>query len=387
MGSSRISRTIWRNYLKNIIKYRTLNVRLNGRSLWSAISTGRCMRVGYTVLEFIDNRLDHFFSERDLYDVSPFNIDDLRDCIITEIIKDAYYESEKKQSLRANRGSDDDATRMRDSRTMAYAQHYRNMQYNHVVEKTDIKIPELLPDDVQSMDSKIEGHKITEMQYFELETMAEQPLLKAIVNKRICDVKKISNDAFIDYMQEYDKLVNELVAKLDGDDEDVIFATLPLFTLEWKYNVELFYSCAVEAEKHNVKDVPLERLAPLCAELTVPVPPECTTIIHTESRFVLHRLELVQFVYDDPEEQSEEIYDKLCHYFVAKYYIEREIVHKWSMPEYFATHISREKWASFFREHYDLRKIYVKKELTNKRIRYMRKLYEVMIKNMETPTK
>lgn len=343
--------------------------------------------MGYTMLEFIDNRLDNFFSERDLYEASPFNTVDLRDCILTEIIKDAYYESEKKQSLRANRGTDDDSTRMRDSRTMAYAQHYRNIQYKHVAGSANIRIPELLPDDVQSMDGKIEGHKITEMQYFELTTMAEIPLLKAIISKRICDVKKISNDTFIEYMQEYDKLVNGLVAKLDGDDEDVIVATLALFTLEWKYNVELLYSCAVEAEKHNIKDVPLERLAVLCAELTVPVPPECTIIIHTESRFVLHRLELVPLIYDDPDELWEEIHNKLWHYFIAKYYIEREIVHKWSMPEYFATHISRDKWAAFFREHYDLRKMYVKKEWTNKRIRYVRKIIETMVRNMDAPTK
>ena len=56
-------------------------------------------------------------------------------------------------------------------------------------------------------------------------------------------------------MEKYDKLVEKLVAKLDGDDEDVIFATLALFTLEWKYNVELFYNCAVEAEKNNIKEV------------------------------------------------------------------------------------------------------------------------------------
>ena len=225
------------------------------------------------------------------------------------------------------------------------------------------------------------------MQYFELETMATQPLLKAIVNKRICDVKKISNAEFIEYMQEYEKLIEGLVKKLDDDDEDVIFATLALFTLEWKYNVELFYQCAVEAEKNNFKEVPLERLAPLCAELSVPVPPEYTTIIHTESRFVLHRKKLVKFIYDDPDELWEEIYDKLWNYFVAKYYIEKEIVHKWSMPEYFATHISRDKWAAFFREHYDLRKIYVKKEWTNKRIRYVRKVIEIMVKNMDVPRK
>lgn len=157
--------------------------------------------VGYTMTEFIDNRLDYFFSDRSLYNLSPFNIEDLRDCILLEIIKDAYYEAGKKQSLRANRGSDADDLRMRDSRWMAYAQHYRTLQYEHVKENTDIEIPELLPDDVEFMPGKLEGHKITEIQYFELNTMADIPILKSIINKRICDVKKISNDEFIRGME------------------------------------------------------------------------------------------------------------------------------------------------------------------------------------------
>lgn len=84
---------------------------------------------------------------------------------------------------------------------MAYAQHYRTLQYEHVKENTDIEIPELLPDDVEFMPGKLEGHKITEMQYFELNTMADIPILKSIINKRICDVKKISNDEFIRGME------------------------------------------------------------------------------------------------------------------------------------------------------------------------------------------
>lgn len=334
--------------------------------------------------EFIDNRIDNFFSERELYVLSPFNLEDLRDCILLEIIKDAYDEAEKKQSIRANRGSDADDLRMRDSRSMKYAQHYRSLQYEHIRETTGVLVKELLPDDVSSIGGKIDGHKISQMQYFELNTMSDIPLLKAIVNKRICDVKSISNDSFIDYMDEYHKFIGGLIDMLGGDDEDVIFATIALFTLEWKYQIELFYQCAVEAEKQKIKEVPKERIALLCAELPVPVPLE-RTIIHTESRFVLHRLELVPHIYEDSDEVWEEKKEKFFKYFIAKYYIEREIVHKWSLPEYFVTHIDRSKWAEFFRDHYDIRKIYNPKEWNNFRIRYVRKLYKTMIKEMPVP--
>lgn len=153
--------------------------------------------MGLTMLEMIDNRLAHFFPQPELYDVSPFSIENLRDCIIMFILKDAYYLTEPKQSLRENRGTDADDVRMRDSRSIAYAQHYRDLQYNHVKNDLGIEIPELLSADVETMRGKLQGHNITPMQYFELNTLTDHPLLKAIINKRICDVKKISNSTLI----------------------------------------------------------------------------------------------------------------------------------------------------------------------------------------------
>lgn len=341
--------------------------------------------MGLTMIEMIDNRLSNIFTQPELYNLSPFGIQDLRDCIIMSILKDAYYLTEPRRSLRASRGTDADDVRMRDSRNIAYAQHYRDLQFAHVKESADIEILELIPTDVMSMDGKLSGHKLTRMQYFELNTLADHPLLKAIVNKRICDVKKISNAVFLEYMQDYDKLVGQLLEMLDGTDEDVIFATIALFTLEWKYNVELFYSCAVNAEKVKEKDVPHHRLATLCAELSMPLPPYYTQMLHTESRFVLHRTKLVPAIYNSSESGWEEVQDKLCHYLSARYYIETEIVRKWDMAGFFARYTTRAQWAQFFREYYDLRKLYVPKQWNNSRIRYMRKIYSVMIKDMETP--
>ena len=73
-------------------------------------------------------------------------------------------------------------------------------------------------------------------------------------------MKKISNDRFIELMADYDNLTKNIAEGLAGNDEEVIFAAIALFTLEWKYNVELFYSCAAEAEEHRVSEIPIERL-------------------------------------------------------------------------------------------------------------------------------
>lgn len=184
--------------------------------------------------EFIDNRLNQYFPDRAPYDATSFTVENLRDSLLMEIIKEAYEETEKKRSLRANRGSDDVNLRMRDSRSMKYAQHYRTLQNEHVIDVAGRSIPELQPDDVTSMEKKIDGHKVNEMQYFELQNMADYPVLKAIISKKICSVKTYNNDTFIELMQQYDELTSGLKKMLDGDDEEVIFATIALFTLEWK---------------------------------------------------------------------------------------------------------------------------------------------------------
>lgn len=339
--------------------------------------------MGMNIIEFIDKEVSRYCPVSELYDVSPFNLTDFRDCFIMELIKDAYFETEPKQSLRASRGTDADDVRMRDSRYAAYAQHYRKLQFNHIKNDIGIEIQELLPDDMSDMKKKLEGHKFTEMQYFELNTIASHPLLKAIVSKRICDVKKISNTAFLDYMRDYDELTKGLSSKLEGSDDDVIFATIALFTLEWKYNVELFYSCAVNAENRSSQDVPIQKVAALCAELSIPLPPDFTERLHTESRFILHRMNLVPSIYDGSN--WDEIEDKLYHYFTIRYYLKQIVIHKWSLLDYFCRITTRKQWADFIREHYDMRKIYTPKEWTSKRIRYVRNLYRVMTRNLETP--
>ena len=344
------------------------------------------MNLDYDMIEMIENRLEPLFPKKYIYKFSPFDVDDLRDCLLMAIIKDAYYETSEKRSLRANRGNDLDDVRMRDSRNLAYAQHYRNLQYEHLKNDNDIIIEELRPDRVSSMEEKLEGHKLTEMQYYELNTIADHPLLKSIVSKRICDVKKISNETFIDYMNDYESLVEDLKSKLDGNDDDVIFSTIALFTLEWKYNVELFYACAERMEKYNVSEIPKNRLGLLCAELSYPLP-YSNQIVHTESRFILHRMDLIESVFKENKYRWAGIKEKMWQYLCAEYFITTEILDKWSMGEFFQTHIPKSEWAKFFREHYDLRKIYVKKEWSNKRIRNVRNIYNTMIKTMPTPSK
>lgn len=338
------------------------------------------------MLEMIERRLLDFFDQPDIYDCSPFSVKDLSECILMQLLKDAYLLTEPEQSLRKHRGTDADDVRMRDSRNVAYAQHYRKLQYEYIKKSTNIEVNELLPKDTETIGGKLEGYNKTSMQYFELNTLADHPLLKAIVSKRICDVKKISNSTFIEYMHDYDELVYSLIEKLNGSDEEVIFSTIALFTLEWKFDIELLYSCVVNAELNGIKDVPCQRLSALCASLNMPNPENPQYTFSSESRFVLHRKKLIEPMYSySDEEWKNMVEDKICHYLYTKYLIKNNFVDNYSGAEFLAEHTTRKEWADFFRKHYDIRTMYTTKEWTPTRIRSMRSVFNEMFKSQPTP--
>lgn len=343
--------------------------------------------MGLSITEYIDKEISNYceyhWSNYGCVNDTPFNLVDFRNCYIMQVIKNAYYETEPKKSLRTLRGNDSDDARMQDSRNMAYAQHYRNLQYVDILNRIGYSEQELLSEDVESMKGRIAGHKKTAMQYFEMETIAKHPLLKAIVSKRICSVKKISNDTFKEYMRDYDEFIQLLLKGLDGDAESVVFSTIALFTLEWKYNIELFYTCAVNAEKNGTADVPKIKIAELCAELSMPIHPEFPKKLHIQSRFIFHRIRLVPYIYNGAS--WDKIEEKIYHYLVMNYDFDQILVHHDSLAEYYAMISTREQWAEFMRDNYNLKELFKPKEWTNKRIRYMRSLYDTFIKELPTP--
>ena len=338
------------------------------------------------VVELLDSGIsamsDQLFRMR--LDAQPFDIEELRHCIMMELIRDAYYESEPRASLCSyvDEGlKDSDDIRMRNQRVLKYAQHYRKLQYEKMVETTGSGHPDLLPDDMTGIENKLAGHKLTPMQFFELSTIADHSVLKTIISKRICSVKKVSNKEFIELMRDYDRLTQSLVDRLE---DERVFATIALYVLEWKYNVELFYTCAVEAEKHKRKDIRKENIALLCADCHMPRAYDMTQTLHTHSRFIKKRMDLVPLLYDGTD--LEELNLKFMCYHNLRYEVKHALtVNDVPFVTIFKKLTTPVDWAEYLRQHYDIKSIYTKKEWTPARIRYVRKLYETMLQNQPTP--
>lgn len=330
----------------------------------------------------VENQLSALFKVPEAYDLSPFSVRELRDSLIFEMIKTAYDRLEPKNSLRSHRGTDEDYARMQDSRNKAYVQHYRDLQYEELLQQ-GWEEPNLLAQNVRSMEGRLDGHKMSEIQYYEMDALSRHPLLKTIVSKRICDVKKISNTTFCEYMQDYDQWVESLVFMLDGDDDDVVFATVELFTLEWKYCVDLFYRCAVEAEKNNCTEPDKLKMVTVCADVTMPQPLNPAYTYSTHSRFIPYRNSLVPYMFNGYG--WDEINEKLYEYLIAKEFILVTAYNGETIVDEFCNQTKKSEWADFLRKQFNLKEAFSKKEWTNKRIRYVRKLYEIMTKNQPTP--
>lgn len=335
------------------------------------------------IIKMADAELEAVFTGDEIIQGTPFSLEELRNCIVFECIKTAYDMQEEKSSLRSHRGNDDDSKRMQDCRNLYYAQHYRNEEYKYVLEKQGIKIPELLSNDMDSISAKLYGHRINTMQYFELKVLEQYPLFKSIVNKRITSVKKVSNDTFVEYMEGYERLVSELLNKMNGSAEDIIFSAIQLFTIEWKFNVELFYKLAIEAETANEKRVNIDRVFPLCADNTLPFPLNPDVQVTTHSRFIPYRNKLAYAVFSDEHWKMADY--KMFNYLGAKLVMLLIQVDGDTLIDDLIGQTTREEWATFINEHFDIAAMYERKKWTSSRIRYVRKLYNEMIRDIHTP--
>ena len=161
-------------------------------------------------------------------------------------------------------------------------------------------------------------------------------------------------------MPAYDRLPHSLA---DRPEDDRGFATNALYILEWKYNVELFYACAVEAEKHKQKDVIVQDVALLCSDCHMPRAYDMTQTLHTHSRFIKKRMDLVPLLYDGTD--LEELALKFMCYHNLRYEVKYTLtVNEVPFITLFKKLTTPADWAEYLRQNYDITTIYTKKEWT-----------------------
>lgn len=306
------------------------------------------------------------------------------DEVIVEFIKYAFDNSQEKHPLRyyvpysADENTDE---RMVYTRVLKYCQKYRDQEYEELKQK-GIKIEELKAKSMQTMNEKKEGYSITPMQYFEMTNIHDIAALKAFVENRLSDVKKVSNTTFKEMLEEYDHNIEKWKEEKRESDYNMVFYSLAFFTIDWKYGFEFAYLLAKKMEQLNVKEVDGNFFSILFARMTIQS--LLGVEVGIDSRMIKARQKMIDVLVPDDLKWSEDIaMNQRCYgellVIMAQLNSGIKLVNGNTLREQFAKDTTMEDWASFFKD-YDIFEAWNKKELSNIRIRNMRKVIGQMHK-------
>lgn len=318
------------------------------------------------------------------------------DYIMLEFVKYAYYESLEKHPLRYyfpySSSDDDHSERMRYARAFKYTQKYKDINYEMLgdsvgwdADKVE-EFNELKGKDMSDMANRTEGYELTEMDVFEHTNVQELRIIKSIVEQRIYSSKKVSNELFIELFEEYDEWVEKLIERSQKSEEDLLFAAMAYFTLEWKYSLEYIYLVADYMEQNNINEVDYRTLWAMTLPLTFDS--RLGVSMHEENRMIKERQFLI------PDFIKEGVADLTTEFYRTKYV---EIVGITAIfnnmtstegglyRDWFKDNTNIEDWASFIEE-YEIFDTWHKKEWTNKKIKNARKILEMLspFKNINT---
>lgn len=314
--------------------------------------------------------------------------------IMLEFVKYAYYESLEKHSLRfyfPYQSDDDHSERMRFSRSLKYTQKFKDYNYNYLGDEANWNpvimeaYKDLIAKDMNDMANRTSGYEITEMGIFEHITIQELRIIKAIVEKRIFSTKKVSNAQFVEMFDEYDCWIEKLQEKSKKSDEDMVFAAMAYFTLEWKYSLEYIYLVAAYMEQNNIEEVDYYTLWAMA--LPMRFHSRLGIDLAGDNRMIKERQFLIPcFIVEGAVDLETE-------YYRTKYveiigltalFKEMESEEGGLYIDWFKDNTNMKDWASFIEE-YEIFDTWHKKEWTRKRIRNARKLLEKLtpIKDVE----
>ncbi|MEY8427848.1 hypothetical protein AALA00_09075 [Lachnospiraceae bacterium 46-15] len=315
------------------------------------------------------------------------DLDDLVMQILFECCKFAYDSTAKKSSLRAHMTSPElDDERMLHQRTVQKINDYRMQEYLTRKEQIGIELDGLLPPNMKDIKEKIEGYQFNDFQYWEINNVHDMRLVSAITDNRILS-KNFTKQIFIEYANEYDDVIRTMKEKSEEGPECMVFGSLALYTLAWKYAFDFYYNVAVEMDRTGQKYI--EDVERKCSLFCGPVgliselPPQYTGgIIHTDSRMILIREKFVSSFLDLSETDEARYREALV---TVSSMLMRMTYQGTNIRKWFVENTTVEDWALVMEE-YDVFQIFVSgKSWTNKRIRYVKEIYTALRQANKNP--
>ncbi len=337
--------------------------------------TDRLMIVGNSVIRLLfesipKEYLSSVFSE-------DMGIDDLIDQIILELVKYAYDSSQEKHSIRYYLGqlgdAEIEAAAMRYSRLQKLANEYKNRELDYF-ESQGFSVEDARPPQMQDMNEKLDGYRLSEMNLFEITNIGDLELIKAIINHRLHSAKKVSNNQFRDIAGQYDKFAISLKEQCNDSDEKMVFNSLAYYTLEWKYAFDFIYQCAASMERSDCTD-PIEVFSKTGILLGYRfIDSVLGFSASADSRMVGYREKLIPFLLRDKT-----VFKRYAEQLALLAQIkENAIIDGVPIKQWFVENTGIHDWASFFREYNVFRCRNELKDYSNKIIRNMRGLINLV---------
>ena len=329
------------------------------------------LRVGVSISEYIFE----VFPREYLEDVfcGRLEIDDLIDQVILECIKYAYDSTQEKHSIRyylkKNADEENVDVRMKYSRLMSIVNEAKK---NELVfyRQVGFDVREHEVQDMVNMPDKLEGYKLSEMNFFEITNVGELELIKAIINHRIMYAKKISNNKFKEMANQYDKYVLSWREQCKDNDKNMVFYSLAYFTIEWKYAFNFLYSCIEAMDKEGISDEDeiISKIGILLGYKCF-----CSALgfdVAIDSRMIGYREKLIPLFLKTVSAEYQ--YSEMLA--LVAWIKENIRIEDVPIKEWFIKNTTLEDWASFFKEYDVFKHVPTQKNWSGKYIGIMRRL-------------
>ncbi len=320
---------------------------------------------------------------------SPISMGDMVDFVIYEEgIKKAYDNYAEKKSVRQHildRGLDEDNDGRKLSRIHKYVQYYRDFQNSRLIARGTNGSEELVGKDMEDFESRIEGHEISDMNFYEMNNMLELPLLKKIIGKQIGDSKKVSNGKFVEYMDGYDKEMNRLFDSM-GTPEEILFNTEAFFTCEWKYPIGTVYQIVLEAEKRGYPEFNVEQIKFILGEINiVPTTEWYPKVVTTECRMINARDKLIPYLFETDKKKYADFIDVCAEMYRLRDAL-KKVEHGKSIAE-LVVKTTLDDRVSFLKKHFWIWDNHVReKKWDAKKIKYARNIFNRIYLTVDEPS-
>lgn len=318
----------------------------------------------------------------------PIAVDDMLDFIIYEDgIKKAYDNHAERKSIRRHlldSGHSDDVERRKMSRVLKYAQYYRDLQNERLIQTGSRGSDELIGKDMEEIAARLEGHEINAMQFYELNNIIDRPLLKKIGGKQICSSKRVSNSQFVDYMDDYDNEINRLHDSMNTP-EEILFNTQAFFTFEWKYAADIVYDIVLAAEERGFPNFDAQKAVFILGTVTIPPVQPVPYTVTAECRMVNARRKLAPMLFENDMNVFSDYFFSSQAMFRLRYLL--KMVQRGKSLAELVYETPLEDRVQFLKDHFWIWDKHTRvKEWTPNRIKYAREIYREIVMAIPEPS-